>query len=97
MYFPIIEFVERLLRDAGRWFFVNFLFVTREARQESISFFETGRTNLRHFQWLNIGLLRSLYSDRWKYVLADFLGAYFKLATLGAFIIACGLYALQLR
>jgi len=83
-YFPIIELIERAIKDSLRWFFNTFLFSTRELRTETELYFQTGETSFRYFEWLNLARMRHAYPERWKIIILDFFGAYLKLFLTGA-------------
>ncbi len=91
LYSPLVDMLEKAVKEMFKWFFVNWLFTTRETQNEVRLFFDTGKTKFRHLEWLNIGRLKSTYPARWKYILADFAGAYLKLLLLGALVSLFGI------
>jgi len=86
--YPVFELIESSVKSLFRWFFVTFLFCTREMQAEAELYFETGTTSFRHFEWLSPTRVRRLYPGRWKFIIADFAGAYLKLGSAGAIFIA---------
>jgi len=89
-YFPIFELIETSVKNLLTWFFIKFLFFTKELRTEVERYFRTGQTSFRYFEWLSFARMRSLYPRRWKALVIDFAGAYLRLGLGGAVIIlAC--------
>ena len=91
MYFPFFEQLERGAKRLCRWFFVTFLFVTKELQNEATVYFASGQTSLRAFEWLSVSKLKATYPGRWKYVMADYIGAYLKLIMLNVLFCIAGI------
>jgi hypothetical protein len=61
-----------------------------ELKTEVETYFRTGQTAFRYFEWLSIAKMQKLYPTRWKIVMADFSLAYLRLCIGGGFLIlAC--------
>lgn len=87
-YFPIFEYLQKMVKDSLKWFFVNLLFCTKELQVESERYFATGQTSFRYFEWLYFNKVREAYPKKWKLIVADFFGAYLKLILIGSLCIA---------
>jgi len=86
MYLPIRELIERYIKNFIKWYFVTCLFSTKELKKEADEYLQIGRTSFHYFGWLNPVKMRQIYPRRWKIIMLDFAGAYFKLILTGSLI-----------